>query len=37
MRESFRNFKKYFIITNVCVIFYEDCGKLTKKQPVPGM
>lgn len=28
----FGNFKKYFIITNICVTFYAAGGKLTKKQ-----
>ena len=30
--ESFRNFKKFFKITNFSGIRYELCGKLSKKQ-----
>lgn len=30
--ESFRNFKRYFLIAQLCDIFYAVCGKLTKKQ-----
>lgn len=37
MLETLKPFKKYLIVTYRCDIFYEACGRLTKKQQGLGM
>lgn len=37
MLETLKPFRKYLIVTHLCVIFCEVCGRLTKKQPAHGM